>query len=124
MAKTDFRSVDDYIATFPPDVQATLQAVRRAIREALPEAEEGISYQMPTFRLHGPLLHLAAYKRHYSLFGVTQGVLDALGKDLARYEGTGRGTLRFPLDEPVPVKLIQAIARRRAEENQAGDAKT
>ena len=124
MAKTKVASVDDYISAFPAEVQTTLQAVRRAIREAVPEAEECISYQMPTFRLHGVLLHFAAYKEHWSLFAVTQGVLDALGKDLARYEGTGRGTLRFPLGEPVPAKLIQAIARRRAEENRAGNAQS
>jgi uncharacterized protein YdhG (YjbR/CyaY superfamily) len=118
MAKTDFQSVDEYIATFPREVQAVLKTLRKAIREAVPEAEEAISYQMPAFRLHGPVLYLAAFKEHYSLFGVRPGVRDAFRKQLERHEA-GKGTLRFPLGEPVPVKLIQAIAKRQAKENLA-----
>lgn len=117
MAEPGFASVDDYIGSFPPEVQAALRAVRRAIHEAVPEAEESISYQMPAYRLGGrPVLYFAAYKGHYSLFGTTEGVGKAFRKELSRYEGTGRGTLRFPLDEPVPVDLIHAIAAHRAKE--------
>jgi len=116
MAKTDFRSVDEYIGTFPKDVQATLETIRRTIRKAVPEAEEVISYQMPAYKFHGRMLYFSAYKNHYSLFGATQGVRRAFKKELSRYEGT-KGTIRFPLDEPVPVKLIRDIAMYRAREN-------
>ena len=74
MAKTDFRSVDEYIGTFPQDVQATLETIRRTIQKAVPEAEEVISYQMPAFKFHGRLLYFSAFKNHYSLFGATQSV--------------------------------------------------
>ena len=116
MAKTDFRSVDEYIASFPNDVQAKLQTLRRTIQKAVPGAEEIISYQMPAFKFHGRLLYFSAFKNHYSVFGGTQGVRRAFKKELARYEG-GEGTIRFPLDEPVPVKLIRDIAMYRAKEN-------
>jgi len=95
MAKTDFRSVDEYIGTFPKDVQATLETIRRTIRKAVPEAEEVISYQMPAYKLHGRMLYFSAYKKHYSLFGATQSVRRAFKKELSRYEGT-KGTIRFP----------------------------
>jgi len=116
MAKTDFRSVDEYIGTFPKDVQATLETIRRTIQRAVPEAEEVISYQMPAYKFHGRMLYFSAYKNHYSLFGATQGVRRAFKKELSRYEGT-KGTIQFPLDEPVPVKLIRDIAMYRAKEN-------
>jgi len=84
MAKTDFRSLDEYIGSFPKDVQDTLETVRRTIQRAVPEAEESISYQIPAFKFHGPLVYFAAYKNHYSLFGVRR----AFKKELSRYEGT------------------------------------
>lgn len=120
MAKTIVRNVDEYIANFPRDVQATLETVRRTIQRAVPEAEELISYHMPAFRFHGRLLYFAAYKNHYSLFGVRR---DHFKEQLARYEGTDRGTIRFPLDEPVPVKLIREIAKHRAAQNLERDQK-
>lgn len=119
MAKTDFRSVDEYIGSLPKGVQATLETVRRAIREAVPQVEEYISYQMPAYKFHGRLLYFSAFKNHYSLFAVTPGVLRAFEMELSRYEGSKKGTIRFPLDKPVPVKLISDIARYRAKENLA-----
>lgn len=116
MPRTDFKSVDEYISTFPKEVQSKLEAVRRAIQEAIRDAEEFISYQMPAFKFHGRLLHFAAFKNYYSLFAATQGVRRAFKKELSRYEGT-TGTIRFPLGEPVPVKLIRNIAMYRAKEN-------
>lgn len=95
MAKTDFRSVDEYIGTFPRDVQATLQTVRRTVQKAVAEAEEVISYQMPAFKFPGRLLYVSAFKNHYSLFGATHGVRRAFKKELSRYEGTGG-------DHPIP----------------------
>ncbi|HUR61056.1 MAG TPA: DUF1801 domain-containing protein [Candidatus Thermoplasmatota archaeon] len=117
MAKAAFTDVDGYIASFAPEVQAVLRKVREAIRRAVPEAEERIGYQMPAYRLHGPLLYFAAFRDHYSVFGAgpVAGLREAFPQ-LARYTG-GKGTLRFPFDEAVPVRLIQAIARHRAKEN-------
>jgi uncharacterized protein YdhG (YjbR/CyaY superfamily) len=119
MAKTDFRSVDEYIATHPPDVQAILQRVRRTIREAIPGAEETISYQIPTYKLHGgTVIYFAGWKRHYSIYPATGELVEAFQEDLAPYE-VRKGTIRFPLSEPVPVKLIERIARFRAKESGA-----
>jgi len=116
MAKTDFRSIDEYIGTFPKEVQVTLETVRRTIQNAVPEAAELISYQIPAFKFHGRLLYFAAFKDHYSLFGPLSGVRKAFQKKLSRYEGA-KGTIRFPLDEPVPVRLIREIAMYKAKEN-------
>jgi uncharacterized protein YdhG (YjbR/CyaY superfamily) len=116
MAKTGFRSIDEYIGTFPKEVQVTLETVRRTIQNAVPEAEELISYQIPAFKFHGRLLYFAAFKDHYSLFGPLSGVRKAFQKELSRYEGA-KGTIRFPLDEPVAVRLIREIAMYKAKEN-------
>jgi uncharacterized protein YdhG (YjbR/CyaY superfamily) len=108
--------VDDYIATQPDDVQAVLRRVRSIIRKAMPDAEEVISYQIPTYKLHGgTVIHFAGWKKHFSLYPATGGVVEALKQELAPYE-ISKGTIRFPLSEPVPVKLIARIAKFRAEE--------
>src|SRR5438874_4855315 len=87
LAKTDFKSVDEYIATHPEDVQAVLQLVRTAIREAVPGAEEAISYQIPAYKLHGrPVLYFAGWKQHYSLYPATDHLVEAFEDDLAPYE--------------------------------------
>jgi uncharacterized protein YdhG (YjbR/CyaY superfamily) len=116
VAKTDFTSVDEYIATHPDEVQAVLQRVRGAIRKALPDAEEAISYQIPTYRLHGgAVLYFAGWKRHYSLYPTTDHLVEAFKDELAPYE-VNKGTIRFPLSQPVPLKLIERIAKFRAKE--------
>ena len=116
MAKTDFKSVDEYIATHHEDVQAILQRVRSTIRKAVPGAKEVISYQIPAYKLDGgPVLYFAGWKRHYSLYPATAGVVAAFKDDLAAYE-VSKGTIRFPLSQPVPVKLIGRIAKLRAKE--------
>jgi len=116
MAKTDFKSVDEYIATHPEDVQATLQRVRGIIRKALPGAEEAISYQIPTYKLHGEyVVYFAGWKQHYSLYPATGRLVAAFKDELARYE-LSKGTIRFPLSQPVPVKLIERIATFLARE--------
>jgi uncharacterized protein YdhG (YjbR/CyaY superfamily) len=117
MAKADFKDVDEYIASRPKDVQATLTTVRRTIQKAVPEAEEFISYHMPAYKFHGRLLYFAAYKNHFSLFGATQGVYKTFEKELAGIEGGNKGTLQFPLRESVPTQLIADIAKYRAKEN-------
>jgi len=116
MAKTDFKSVDDYIASQPEAVQGILRRVRSTIRKAVPLAREGISYQMPTYTLYGGRwLYFAVWKQHYSIYAATEQVVSAFQKELARYE-VDKGTIRFPLSEPVPVKLIGRIAKFRAKE--------
>jgi uncharacterized protein YdhG (YjbR/CyaY superfamily) len=116
MAKTDFKSVDDYIATQPEDVQAILQRVRTTIRKALPGAEEVISYQTPAYKLPGgAVLYFAGWKRHYSLYPATDQLVEEFKDDLAPYE-VNKGTIRFPLSQDVPVKLIERIAKFRAKE--------
>ncbi len=116
MAKTDFKSVDEYIASQPEAVQGLLERVRSTIRKAVPGADEMISYQIPTFKLHGaPVLSFAGWKQHYSLYGATDRVVAAFKDELAPYE-LSKGTIRFPLSERVPVKLIERIAKFRAKE--------
>ena len=114
MAKTDFKSIDEYLATQPAGAQAALRAVRAAIRAAVPDAEEAISYQMPAFRLHGRvMIFFAGWKEHYSIYPATDGLAEAFRKELAGYE-ISKGTIRFPMSEPVPVKLIERLAKYRA----------
>ena len=116
MARTNFKSVDEYIATHPEDVQAILERVRRTIRKAVPDAEETISYQIPTYKLHGgAVLFFAGWKHHYSLYPATDHIVEAFKDDLAPYE-VNKGTIRFPLSQPVPVRLIGRIAKLRAKE--------
>jgi uncharacterized protein YdhG (YjbR/CyaY superfamily) len=116
MAKTDFKSVDEYIATHPEDMQAIRQRVRSAIRRAVPGAEEVISYQIPAYKLPGGrVLYFAGWKQHYSLYPASVSLVEAFKDDLAPYE-VDKGTIRFPLSLPVPVKLIERIAKFRAKE--------
>ena len=108
--------MDEYIASQPRAARAVLQRVRSTIRKAVPKAEEVISYKIPTYKLRGrPVLYFAGWKQHYSLYPCTDRVVAAFKDDLALYE-VGKGTIRFPLFEPVPVKLIQGIAKLRAKE--------
>jgi uncharacterized protein YdhG (YjbR/CyaY superfamily) len=108
--------VDEYIAAQPKSVQGILEQVRSTIRKAVPRAEEVISYKMPTYLLNGDrLLYFAAWKKHYSLYAATKKVVEAFHDELASYQ-IDKGTIRFPLAEPVPVKLIGRIAKFRAQE--------
>jgi len=125
MAKTDFKTVDEYIRSQPGAVQAILEQVRSAIREAIPEAEEVISYQIPAFKLHErrPVLYFAGWKEHYSLYPAGTRLVEAFKDELAPYQ-VSKGTIRFPLSEPVPVKLIERIAKFRAKETEGAKAKS
>jgi uncharacterized protein YdhG (YjbR/CyaY superfamily) len=128
MSKPVFQSVDAYLAAQPEPARDALGRVRGAIRKAVPEAEESISYNMPTYKLGGErLIYFAAWKAHVSLYAATAGVVAALGDALKPYP-IEKGTIRFSLDQPVPVKLIEQIARVRAAEKaggkQAGRKKT
>jgi uncharacterized protein YdhG (YjbR/CyaY superfamily) len=120
MPNKAFMSVDDYIATFPEDTQEVLQQLRTTIREALPGAEEVISYNMPAYRLGDrPVVWFAGWKKYFSLYPVTGSLFEAFNHDLAPYK-VNKSTLRFPLSEPVPVTLIKRIAKFRAKEDSEG----
>jgi len=117
------RSVDEYIALQPKAVQAVLRRVRSAIRRAAPDAREVVSYKMPTYTLHGRrLLYFAVWKEHYSIYAATGPVIAAFRDELAAYK-VDKGTIRFPLSEPVPVKLIARITRFRVQEIGLGERK-
>lgn len=116
MAKTDFKSVAEYIAAQPQATASTLVKVRSVLKKALPKAEEGISYQIPTYKLGGrAVLYFAGYKKHFSLYPATQAVLDALG-EAGKTHLVSKGTLRFELDEPFPAKWLERAAKARAAE--------
>jgi uncharacterized protein YdhG (YjbR/CyaY superfamily) len=109
MKPTEFKTIDEYIATFPPNIQAILQQIRATIHKAAPDAEETISYQMPAFKQNGVLVYFAAFKNHIGFFPTAQGI-EAFKDKLAAYK-TSKGTVRFPYDKPLPLDLIAEIAR-------------
>jgi len=116
-AKTDFRSVDEYIKAFPKDVQDLLEKMRQTIKKAAPGAVEVISYQMPTFKLKGKnLVYFAAFKNHIGFYPVPSGVA-AFKKELSPYK-QGKGSVQFPFDKPVPYDLVRRIVQFRAREQQ------
>ena len=110
-------TIDEYIAGFPSEVQAILQKIRLTIRKAAPDAEETISYQMPTFTLHGNLVHFAAFKHHIGFYPTPTGT-EKFQKELATYKG-GKGSVQFPLEQPIPYGLITKIVKFRVKENAA-----
>src|SRR4030081_3829787 len=115
MRKADFTNVDEYISVQPETAQFVLQRVRSTLRKALPGAEEVISYKIPAYKLHGRIvLYFAGWRQHYSLYP-TPRALVVFKDDLAPYK-VNKGTIRFPLSQPVPVKLIERIAKFRAKE--------
>lgn len=119
MAKTDFKSVPEYLATLPKETRATLQRVRAILRKAVPKGEEVISYQIPAVKLAGrAVIYFAGWKEHYSLYPATEKVVASFERELADYE-LRKGTIRFPLAEAVPHKLIAGIAKVRAAETAA-----
>jgi uncharacterized protein YdhG (YjbR/CyaY superfamily) len=116
MARTPFKSVDDYIDAQPPAARTALERVRSIIRKALPNAEEVISYNIPAYKQDGErVIFFAGFKEHFSLYPVKADLVATLKDELARYEKS-TGTVRFPLSEPVPVKLIARIAKLRAKQ--------
>jgi uncharacterized protein YdhG (YjbR/CyaY superfamily) len=116
MPKAEWKSVDDYLAAQPEATRRILSRVRSAIRKAMPGAEEVISYKIPAYKLHGRVaLYFAGWKGHYSLYPASGGLVAEFREELAPYE-LSKGTIRFPLSQPVPVKLIERIAKFRAQE--------
>ncbi len=116
MAKTDYKSVDEYIGAQPEGSRPTLERVRNTIRKAVPNAEEVMAYQIPTYKLNGKaVIYFAGWKQHFSLYPATAGVVAEFGDDLSPYE-ISKGTIRFPLSTDVPANLISRIAKHRAKE--------
>ncbi len=115
MEKNTFDNIDDYISSFPEDVQVILEKIRAVIRDAAPDATEKISYQMPTFVLHGNLVHFAAYKKHIGFYPTPSGI-ETFKAELAAYKGA-KGSVQFPLDQPIPYDLIGQITTFRVAEN-------
>jgi uncharacterized protein YdhG (YjbR/CyaY superfamily) len=113
--KTGFATIDEYIKTFPLETRKRLTAIRRLIRKLAPDATEKISYQMPTFYLKGNLIHFAGYAKHIGLYPTPNGI-DKFKRELARYKNA-RGSVQFPLDEPLPLDLIERIVKFRVEQN-------
>jgi uncharacterized protein YdhG (YjbR/CyaY superfamily) len=113
--KTAPKNIDEYIADFPEDVQEILEKIRLTIRNAAPDAEETIKYQMPTFTLKGNLVHFAAYKKHIGLYPAPSGI-EKFKDELSAYKGA-KGSVRFPLNQPIPYNLIGEIVKFRVQEN-------
>ncbi|MDX5297916.1 MAG: DUF1801 domain-containing protein [Gammaproteobacteria bacterium] len=112
-----YTTIDEYIADFPEDVQAILHEMRRTIRAAAPDATEAISYQMPTFKLNGNLVHFAAYPHHIGFYPAPSGI-EAFRAALAPYK-VSKGAIQFPLDQPIPYDLVSRITAYRVAENMA-----
>lgn len=114
MESVKYNDIDSYIAAFPDEIQEILEKIRVVIKKAAPEASEAISYGMPTFKLKGNLVHFAAFKNHIGFFP-TPKPIEVFSKELTGYV-TSKGTIRFPLDKPIPYDLISRIVKYRAEE--------
>ena len=110
-----YQSIDEYISQYPSDVQEKLKKFRKVIKEAAPAAEEKISYRMPTFTLHGNLVHFAAYEKHIGFYPAPSGI-EAFKEELAEYK-TSKGAIQFPIDKPLPYELITRIVKFRVAEN-------
>ena len=110
-------NVDEYIGMFSEDVQLKLRQLRKVVQETAPEAEEVISYAMPTYKLNGNLVHFAAFKKHIGFYPAPSGIA-SFQKELDRYQHA-KGSVQFPLNEPLPIKLVQKIVKYRVKENLA-----
>lgn len=116
-SRRHFQTIDEYISTFPADVQSILNRLRQTIKETAPEAEETINYQMPTFTLNGNLVHFAAFKDHIGFYPTPSGI-EAFKRELAPYKGA-KGSVQFPIDQPLPLPLIRKMVEFRVKENLA-----
>ncbi len=114
MDKSSPKNIDEYIERYPKNIQAVLQKIRLVIKRSAPEATETISYQIPTFKLGGNLVHFAAFTKHISFFPTSSGI-SKFKKELEEYE-TSKGTVRFPLGKPIPYELISKITKFRVKE--------
>ena len=113
--RAEVQSIDEYISQFPLETQEILKTLRKVIKDTAPDAEEKISWQMPTFVLHGNLVHFAAHKNHIGFYPNPSGI-EAFKQELAEYKGA-KGSVQFPLNKPLPYELIRRIVKFRVEEN-------
>jgi uncharacterized protein YdhG (YjbR/CyaY superfamily) len=114
-SRSQFKTIDEFVAGFPKNVRDVLEELRRAIRESAPKAEEAISYGIPTFDLNGKhLVHFSAYKNHVGFYPTSSGI-EAFKKELSPFK-TSKGTVQFPLDKPIPLDLVKKIVRFRVKE--------
>ena len=116
VSKHQFRTIDEYIAGFPENIRDILEELRRVIREAAPRAEEAMRYGIPTFRLNGNLVHFAAFKHHIGFYP-TPSAIEAFKEELSSYK-QAKGSVRFPIDKPLPYDLIRKIVQYRVDESQ------
>ena len=117
MSKSKPKTIDEYIAMFPKDVQKILENLRQVIRETAPTADETIDYGIPTFKLNGNLVHFAAFKNHIGFYPTPSGI-EAFKKELSHYKQS-KGTVQFPLDKPIPFDLVKKIVEFRVKENES-----
>jgi uncharacterized protein YdhG (YjbR/CyaY superfamily) len=110
-----YLTVDEYINNFPEDVQKLLQKIRQTIQKAAPQATEAIAYGIPTFKLNGNLVHFGGYKEHIGFYPAPVGI-EAFKKELASYQ-SGKGTVKFPVDKPLPLELVTKIVKLRVKQN-------
>jgi uncharacterized protein YdhG (YjbR/CyaY superfamily) len=115
MPKRAFKTVDEYIATFPKNVQTILLEMRQAVKETAPEAEEVISYQMPAYKLNGVLVYFAAFKNHIGFFPTASGI-EAFKEKLTDFK-ISKGTVQFPLNKPIPIELVKEMVKFKVKEN-------
>ena len=113
--KNNYQTIDEYISTFPQKIQDILQKLRQTIRESAPNSEETINYQIPTFKLNGNLVHFAAYKNHIGFYP-TPSAINEFREQLSEYE-MAKGSVKFPLNKPLPIELIKEIVKFRVKEN-------
>jgi uncharacterized protein YdhG (YjbR/CyaY superfamily) len=114
-SRKKFQTIDEYITEFPENIQEILEKMRKVIQEAAPEAEEAISYGMPTFKLNGNLVHFAAYKNHIGFYPAPSGI-NAFKEEISGYKNS-KGAVQFPLDKPVPYNLVEKMVIFRVQEN-------
>jgi uncharacterized protein YdhG (YjbR/CyaY superfamily) len=117
MKKNIASDVDSYIAGFPPKVQVMMRKLRSCIRKTAPEAEESISYMMPAYKLHGPLVYFGGYEKHIGFYPTGSGIAP-FQKEISAYKHS-KGAVQFPLDEPLPLDLIERMVKYRVKENLA-----
>jgi uncharacterized protein YdhG (YjbR/CyaY superfamily) len=115
MPKEAFKTIDEYVASFPRNIQNILEELRQVIRDSAPNAEEAISFQMPTFKLNGNLVWFAAFKNHIGFYPKASAI-EAFRKELTDYE-VSKGTIRFPLEKPIPFDLVRKIVKYRVKQN-------
>jgi uncharacterized protein YdhG (YjbR/CyaY superfamily) len=122
MSKVKFKTVDEYIDSFPENVKDILQTLRQTIKEEVPEAKETIKYGMPTFVFHGNLVYFAAWRKHIGFYPITSE-MEVNIEELAAYKTSGKGTIQFPYSQPLPLALIRTIVGFRVREHLASKAR-